>query len=679
MNSLLHRRAAVPGAILLSLFFCACSGRTPDDPPGPPPEGEIGSACQEDAVCKSGSCWTDPSFPEGYCTLDCSSDPALCPERSTCYDYLGYKQCLSACSGDDGCRQGYVCDYGVCQPPCNRNEACKAPDLCLKGRCKGACKLDSECASGERCQDGKCLPPCKLDTECIPGNACNTTTGRCEPQPGTPFGGACANGKECATGYCLPTHKLCSVKCTASGQCPSGYLCALERIDKDGGGTFDSAENDCVPVVGKGVVGSLCQKDADCASGYCYNGFCMEGCAGDGDCGSASLQCVEVSVLLEGGIPKLKGCLPRKGISTTTLGSFKNATVKGVDIPPNASSFVLTTEVASTTEVALLTRPTDPKGTVLSDYKDQCDLYSQPIRYYPSEQITSFYVPNTPAVTIKPGVYTFTVQGSNPSLPITVRLLLKLGKADKGTLNLNWHFLNLSGTCIPAPTLNAASAPTHSWLGKVRNNLITILKTAGLTVGKETFKNISNAALDTIELQQQGDSPELQQLFASSAGQQGSAINIFFVRKIETKGIANGMVLGIAGGIPGPIGIHGTVHSGIAMSMETACLEQYGYNPGHTLAHELGHYLGLYHNQEQDSNPGLDGSKVVCPCPCGPNLSCQYDRGLSWCRGEDPIPDTTTSSKNLMYWAAESTQMFDGNQLTAGQVRVVLDNPLVGH
>ena len=52
--------------------------------------------------------------------------------------------------------------------------------------------------------------------------------------------------------------------------------------------------------------------------------------------------------------------------------------------------------------------------------------------------------------------------------------------------------------------------------------------------------------------------------------------------------------------------------------------------------------------------------------------------GKSWCRGEDPIPDTTTSSKNLMYWAAESTQMFDGNQLTAGQIKTMLNNPLVG-
>ena len=116
------------------------------------------------------------------------------------------------------------------------------------------------------------------------------------------------------------------------------------------------------------------------------------------------------------------------------------------------------------------------------------------------------------------------------------------------------------------------------------------------------------------------------------------------------------------------------------MSMKTACYEPYGYNPAHTLAHELGHYLGLSHNQESDFVPGYSQStnQVICPCPCGANLTCVSQAGKSWCRGQDHIPDTTTSSKNLMYWAAESTQMFDGNQLTAGQVRVMLNNTLVG-
>jgi hypothetical protein len=173
---------------------------------------------------------------------------------------------------------------------------------------------------------------------------------------------------------------------------------------------------------------------------------------------------------------------------------------------------------------------------------------------------------------------------------------------------------------------------------------------------------------------------ELQQLFASSKGMQGSSLNLFLVRKLESSAIPGGEVLGMAGGIPGPPGIHGTVHSGVALSMEMACYEDYGYNPAHTMAHEMGHYLGLSHNLEQETVPGMgSGGKVICPCPCGPNMSCLAQGSTAWCRGMDPIPDTDTSANNLMFWLAESTQMFEGNQLTPGQIRVILDNPLVGH
>jgi hypothetical protein len=664
---------------LVLLFVTSCSSdRTPPDPP-PPATGEVGAACADDSTCKTGSCILDPSFPDGYCSLDCALEGAGCPEPSVCHEYLGYKQCMSSCADEASCRQGYVCDYGVCRPPCNRNEVCRAPDVCMQGRCKAGCKVDADCPAGQRCQDAKCLPPCKTDKECIPGNSCNTGSGRCEPMPGKKFGEPCVLGKECATGYCLPTRRLCSVRCASVATCPSGYVCGLEKIDKDGSGTFEGAEADCVPVKGKTNVGAACQKDDDCISGHCYDGLCMEGCVSDSDCAGAGLHCANVNILLDGGIPKYKGCLPRQGVHTFTLGTFKPGVVKGVDIPPNASSFIISTEVPSTSEVGLLLRPTDPGGVVLNDSKDRCDSFSQPVRYLPYEQYNSFYLPNTPSVQVKPGVYSFTLAGTDMALPITVRVTLKLGRADKGTLNINWFFLGLAGTCVPAPTLNAASAPGHSWFGKLRNNMITIMKTAGLSLGKETFQDLKNPALDTIDLEKQGYSPELQQLMASSKGISGNAVNIFVVRQIQTKGVFGAVILGIAGGIPGPAAVHGTVHSGIAFAAETACFEPYGYSPGHTLAHEVGHYLGLFHNQEDEDEPGLDGTKVVCKCPCGVNLSCQKAQGLEWCRGEDPIPDTTTSSKNLMYYAAESTQMFDGNQLTPGQIRVMLDNPVVGY
>jgi hypothetical protein len=220
--------------------------------------------------------------------------------------------------------------------------------MCLQGRCKAGCKIDDECTKGLRCQDGKCVPPCQGDLECTPGFACNKVSGRCEPKPGKKLGEACGGSLECATGYCLPTRKICSIRCSGSALCPSGYACGLEKLHKSNPSNFDGAEADCVPQKGKGTAGAGCAADADCLAEHCYNGFCMEACAGDGDCGSAGLQCVEVNILLDGGIPKYKGCLPRRGTGSFTLATGVPAGgIKGVDIPPNAASFVLLTEVAA--------------------------------------------------------------------------------------------------------------------------------------------------------------------------------------------------------------------------------------------------------------------------------------------------------------------------------------------
>ena len=59
-------------------------------------------------------------------------------------------------------------------------------------------------------------------------------------------------------------------------------------------------------------------------------------------------------------------------------------------------------------------------------------------------------------------------------------------------------------------------------------------------------------------------------------------------------------------------------------------------------------------------------------------MTCVTQAGKSWCRGQDHIPDTTTSSKNLMFWGAESSQSFSANLLTPGQIKVMLNNPVVG-
>ena len=639
---------------------------------------QIGSACTADTDCTSGWCFTDPSFKDNYCSmLKCGKDTP-CPEGSTCHAYKGHSFCLASCS-EGSCREGYVCDYKVCRPACKLDGDCQGSDKCMAGRCKTACKKDTDCTNG-RCQDGKCVGPCKADSNCLPGYSCDVKKGSCAPKKGVPMGGKCAKLAECATGYCLPTTKKCSILCNSTSQCPSAYVCGLERLDLDNNGTPDGAHTACVPIKGKGKVTQNCARDADCQSNHCYYGFCMEGCKTDKDCGSH--KCSQVNLLLGGAIPKYKGCLPRSGTSFYSLGAVTPGKVMGLDIPPGAGSFTLTAQVGDTSVWPYITELKNPKGTVLTELTTQCKEYAVPNRYNADAQVSTVLVPNNSGVKLEPGLHTYMLGITKSGLSPQVTVQLKMGQAQKGTIQLNWVFLNLASTCVPPPLLNSTSAKNHAWFSKLRNNLQSILLKAGITVSKETYGDLSDPSLDIVDLSA-GAPTELYKLFASSKGKQGKIVNIFLVREIKSASMG-GTVLGFAGGIPGPPAIHGTAHSGVTMSMIGVCYEKLGYNPAHTMAHEVGHFLGLWHNIERESYPGWSDTKkdVVCPCPCGKNMVCYKETsryGFQWCRGMDPISDTGQENDNLMYWAAESTQLFKGNKLSKGQIRAVLNNPLVGY
>jgi hypothetical protein len=645
------------------------------------PNGQIGSACSDDAPCKEAGCLADEAFPDNYCTRDCATDEAACGEGASCSSWIGNKFCFQNCSGDGDCRSGYACSYSVCRPYCADDSFCISPDHCgTDGHCLPPCKLDTDCPNSNRCALGKCVGPCTTDKECPPGYRCGPDSGRCDPKPGKQMGEACGASTECATDYCMPTRKVCSIKCTASSQCPSPWVCGLEKIDANSDGKPDQIEADCIPKQGSALSGALCSTQEDCVSGHCYDGFCMEACAGDGDCGKNA--CVDVNVVLTGTVvAPYKGCLPRQGVGGYfTIGTFPAAgSTQAIDVPPGAQSFVLSLEVDSLTEFGDFTSVRDPTGVVLNSVGNYCSIYTALDRWLPAEQYNSILVPNTPSVVLKPGKYTFGVRGSTTSLDVTARLQLRLGQADKGKLGINWFFLNLTpgaGLCIPGARLNAASAPTHPWLTTLRQELADVYNSAGITIGPETYHDLNNAALDVITLNMTGGSPELQQLFQASAGMQGNSINIFIVRQIAVQGMSDGSILGIAGNIPGPIGVHGLAHSGIAFNAETVCYKTWGVSSSQVLAHELGHYLGLFHNMEAEETPGYSGGQVVCPCPCGANMTCYNNQ---WCRGMDPLPDTDMSANNLMFWEADSSQSFKGGTLSPQQIRVMLDNPIVGH
>lgn len=75
------------------------------------------------------------------------------------------------------------------------------------------------------------------------------------------------------------------------------------------------------------------------------------------------------------------------------------------------------------------------------------------------------------------------------------------------------------------------------------------------------------------------------------------AMNIFFIADFQ----GESGTLGIAAGIPGPMGVEGTAGSGVIITVDTH-LDGDGTLDtalmGGTMAHELGHQLGLYHSTE---------------------------------------------------------------------------------
>jgi hypothetical protein len=106
---------------------------------------------------------------------------------------------------------------------------------------------------------------------------------------------------------------------------------------------------------------------------------------------------------------------------------------------------------------------------------------------------------------------------------------------------------------------------------------------------------------------------EIDQLRALDLGTSQQSINVFFVADFTD----DPGTLGFAGGIPGPIALHGTAASGVMIAVDSHRDEDEALDTqtmGETLAHELGHQLGLFHTTEPDGS-SFDNLADTPECP----------------------------------------------------------------
>jgi hypothetical protein len=151
---------------------------------------------------------------------------------------------------------------------------------------------------------------------------------------------------------------------------------------------------------------------------------------------------------------------------------------------------------------------------------------------------------------------------------------------------------------------------------------------------------------------------ELDTLRAVVAGEDPLALNLFVIEDF-----AGESLYGIAGGVPGPVGVNGVETSGVVVGLDAHYIQDSQGNwlldteeMGSTIGHELGHQLGLFHTTESTGDQ-FD--------PISDTPQCRTNGG-------DALPDDCPDGDLMMFWTAGSTLQ---TRISPIQVEVLRANP----
>jgi Cys-rich repeat protein len=712
---MLHRLRNLPsfadaGVLSVAALISVVVACTPRIAPGKADPGTIGAACGSPEDCvevTTAECLRISN--EGYCTSSCADfGQVICPTGSVCEE-LGDKAvyCLDGCCSADDCRPGFRCARRAELDIYQDLTLCPTPGVCL-----ARCTSDSSCEVGSRCDQatGQCVPKKGSDAGvgaiCSSAGDCNSGTclsgfpgGYCTSPCGTQFQGCesgsecyalgegastclllCQNGDDCRAGYrCLEVASgesgkilgYCLPRCESMG-CPDGQSCGADGAcalgspspgpigafcTSDAGcqsGRCDTAQPngyctaDCASCDGPCVLGSCraaCDAEADCRFGYvCESGACVSACRSDAECGAGQVcdsgRCRARATVSDGVVDFL---------DTTVTVSGEGSERLAFDVPDNAlSAFIHASDGRD--ELMALWQVFAPGETLVYDIGDPVNSRFVTL---PTDGNFSALLPPGPVFNFVPGTYQVSFLRDGGAAPTNVRVFGKVGSGfpDRQRLDLVLTF-------VSAPEgLNANAARTDSDFQRAMTVFDELYGRLGVDLGEVVYEDLDASSLRTID-SVDGPGNELGALFSKSRAA-GQGINFFFVQEI-VGGDEGFIILGIAGGIPGPPAIMGTRHSGVALTMM-------GFRDspkvlGQTMAHEGGHYLGLFHTSESN---GTSHDPLPDTAQCKASNDGDFDGYVTTqeCAGK--------GAENFMFWLADE----NASQVSVEQGRVLRRNP----
>jgi hypothetical protein len=328
------------------------------------------------------------------------------------------------------------------------------------------------------------------------------------------------------------------------------------------------------------------------------------------------------------------------------------------DVPANTVSVTVIVEGESD-ELYTLGRWVDASGEALAPpgwfaSGDPSLCLTCANRLASAEGVFAAIAPNAPTAKVTAGTHVLTAYGyklegslfqqklvpSNASVLLSVYAKVLPQAPAAGTLDVNVYLTGANGW-------TAANAESEPEIQAILASVNEIYAPVGIELGRVTWQDI-DPSFKVIE-SVQGPDNDLMELFAQSEGQDNNALNVFFVEELNVGGPFGGfgVLLGVAGGIPGPALLQGTVKSGVAVAVKPVPEVPAGVDT--TMAHEMGHFLGLFHTSEQNF-----GGFV-------PSI-------------HDPLPDTPENDETYLMFNTGQ-----GSKLSVWQGRVMRSSLWVRH
>jgi hypothetical protein len=444
-------------------------------------------------------------------------------------------------------------------------------------------------------------------------------------------------------------------ECARAADCPTGERCVQDRtlppLDR---GPVALA---CGEPLGASEAGESCERAEDCQSGLCgLVGSCFEPCVASEDCREGEhCRPLEVRVSRDALAPVMACArsiaLPSDvRLSVVPGGSELRKGLNALRVPGTQAPSLVYVQAACGEQLQLLTVRSNDLGRDLYDRAAPRDgtPAENPV-LHDGSSLAALLFPNNPVLMATAGGLTIGVRVDQPAHADVVLASRAQGPR---LLDLNVFYVGGGASSVPG-----GYRPGEPRVAKMLAKLDRKYRSIGLSLGLIHEYDVRGALREELsvlevprrkvgEREVEGRPLRLNELFRLSAGASTSAINVFLVSDM-------GSYLGIAGGIPGLLGVHGGDRSGVAIAADV--LGDLS-DADQVLMHELGHFMGLFHTTESS---GL----VIEPLADTPACTLERD--------EDENAELSTwecegfGDDNLMFWSGA------GEVLTPQQIQVL--------